>query len=148
MNQCSFLNTREDHLHRCTLPLGPKSRFVIGLENEDASRADRVSAENAFILLACDSAGLTTFSIHKTNDRAARPCWPCWARRSCRTRWSRLPLLASFAFCGQLTLPASGQHQCQGNNEPTKLHDHLKYCLQFLISWFANRHKCLAPGQG
>jgi hypothetical protein len=130
-HRCSFLYAREDHLDRGSWSLWPEIRFVIGFVHERTSGADRVSIEDAFIVLASDSAGLTTFSIDETNDRAARTRWPCGAGRTRRTGWSLLPFFPTFAFRGHLTLPASGHDQGQHNNESAKFHDYLSMAFSF-----------------
>src|SRR5262249_58984088 len=53
------------------LSRGPERRPTLVLEDEGAARVDGVSAEDSFVGLACDGAGLATLSVDEADDRPA-----------------------------------------------------------------------------
>ena len=116
----SLRSTGENYLHRNALPLRPKRSLVIGVENEAATRIDRISAEDALVVLACKRARLAAFSFDETNNCSAYAARPNRAERSCRTGRSRVAFLA---FLGHRLFSASRESQQQENDEPANLHD-------------------------
>src|SRR5262245_59033524 len=81
------------------LPLRAKRRPTFVLEDEGAARVDGVCREDSLVGLACDRAGLATFSVDETNDRSA------WSDRPGRPGRAGRPLLALFALrAGDLLL--------------------------------------------
>src|SRR5262249_31499803 len=103
------------------LSRGPKRRPALVLEDEAAARVDGVSAEDSFVGLARDGAGLATLSVDEANDR------PAWSRRSGRPCGAGQPLLALFALgTGELRLLFASrqrqERQQHGNHQRTNLH--------------------------
>src|SRR5262249_22430902 len=96
---CLFLVAGNHDWDGTPLSRGPKRRPPLVLEDEGAAGVDGVSAEDSFVGLARDGAGLTTLSVDEANDRSA------WSRRSGRPCRAGRPLLALFALAaGELRL--------------------------------------------
>src|SRR5262245_24001266 len=115
----SLLNACEDNLDWSSLQLWPKGGLaIVGIKSERASRINRVRAEDALILFACNKADLATFDFHEANNCSAHAGRSNWAWRSFRPSRSFIALLAFLEV-----LPASGEHQHQNNDEPANLHD-------------------------
>src|SRR5262249_12294315 len=96
---CSLGGASNHDFDGNALSLGPKRRPTLVLEDEGPARVDGVSAEDSFVGLARDRAGLATLSVDEANNRSA------WSRRSgrpCGAGWSLLALFALGA--GQLPL--------------------------------------------
>src|SRR5262245_17761810 len=88
---CSLGGASNHDFDGNALSLGPKRRPTLVLEDEGPARVDGVSAEDSFVGLARDRAGLTTLSVDEENDRSA------WSRRSgrpCRAGRHLLDLIA------------------------------------------------------
>jgi hypothetical protein len=114
----SLLNACEDNLDWSSLQLWPKgSLAIVGVKSEGASRINRVRAEDALTLFACNKADLATFDFHEANNCSAH------AGRSNRARRSFGPSRSLIALLTLGVLPASGERQHQKNDEPANLHD-------------------------
>src|SRR5215831_6857283 len=64
---CLFGGAGNHDFDGTPLSRGPKRRPTLVLEDEGAARVDGVSAEDPFVGLARDGAGLTTLSVDEAN---------------------------------------------------------------------------------